>query len=48
MPFGAAMEGKSYRGHDECMGWWRNEILANWEFFEVIPEDFRASGTGSS
>jgi len=44
VPFGAAMEGKRYRGPDECWAWLRDEILANWEFFEVIPEDFRRVG----
>jgi ketosteroid isomerase-like protein len=41
VPFGAAMEGKSYSGHDGVMTWWRDEILASWEYFEVIPEHFR-------
>jgi ketosteroid isomerase-like protein len=44
VPFGAAMEGKSYRGPDEVVHWWRNEALANWEVFETIPEDFRRVG----
>jgi ketosteroid isomerase-like protein len=44
VPFGAAMEGKVYRGHDEVMHWWHHEVLANWEVFHVIPEDFRRVG----
>jgi ketosteroid isomerase-like protein len=44
VPFGAAMEGKSYRGPEEVMGWWRDEILASWEFFQVHPEKFRRVG----
>ena len=44
VPFGAAMEGKRYRGRDECWGWLRDEIFANWEFFEVIPEHFQRVG----
>ena len=40
IPFGAAMEGKSYRGPDAVIGWLRDEILATWEFFQVIPERF--------
>jgi ketosteroid isomerase-like protein len=44
VPFGAVMEGKSYRGHDGVMDWWRNEILASWEVFQVIPEEFRRVG----
>jgi ketosteroid isomerase-like protein len=44
VPFGAAMEGKSYRGPDEVLGWWREEIRANWETFQVFPEEFRRVG----
>jgi ketosteroid isomerase-like protein len=44
VPFGAAMEGKSYRGPDEVIRWWREEALANWEIFQTIPEDFRRVG----
>ena len=44
VPFGAAMEGKAYRGAEEVMGWWRDEILTSWESFRVLPEKFeRAS-----
>ena len=44
VPFGAAMEGKSYRGRDEVIHWWRDDALANWEVFETIPEAFRRVG----
>jgi len=44
VPFGAAMEGKRYRGPDEVLGWWRDEILASWEQFHVVPEAFRRVG----
>jgi ketosteroid isomerase-like protein len=44
VPFGAAMEGESYRGVDEVVGWWRHEILPSWERFEVIPDQFRRVG----
>ena len=44
VPFGAAMEGKSYHGIDEVVGWWRHEILSSWKWFEVIPEQFRRVG----
>ena len=44
IPFGAAMEGKSYRGPDAVIGWLRDEILATWEFFQVIPEHFERVG----
>jgi len=44
IPFGAAMEGKAYRGHDQVMSWWRDEIRASWKFFEVLPEQFQRVG----
>ena len=44
VPFGAAMERMSYRGPDEVIRWWRDEVQANWEVFETIPEDFRCVG----
>jgi len=44
VPFGAALEGKKYRGFTEVLGWWRHEILGTWEWFEVIPEEFRRVG----
>jgi ketosteroid isomerase-like protein len=40
IPFGAAMEGKSYRGVDAVVGWLRDEIWANWEHFDTVPEEF--------
>lgn len=44
VPFGAALEGGSYHGIEEVLDWWRDEILATWEWFEVIPEHFRRVG----
>jgi ketosteroid isomerase-like protein len=44
VPFGAAMEGKSYEGHAGVLGWWRDEILVNWEHFQVFPERFERVG----
>jgi ketosteroid isomerase-like protein len=44
IPFGAAMEGRTYRGHDGILDWWRNDILATWEVFEVHPERFEEVG----
>jgi ketosteroid isomerase-like protein len=44
VPFGAAMEGKSYQGHDAVMGWWNNEILVTWDRFQVLPERFQRVG----
>jgi uncharacterized protein len=44
VPFGAEMEGKSYRGHQGVRDWWQFEIDANWEVFETRPEEFRRVG----
>jgi uncharacterized protein len=44
VPFGAKMEGKLYRGHQGVQDWWQQEILANWEVFETLPEEFRRVG----
>jgi ketosteroid isomerase-like protein len=44
IPFGAAMEGKSYRGPEAVIAWLRDEILATWEYFEVLPERFERVG----
>jgi len=44
IPFGAAMEGRAYRGPDEVLAWWRDEIRVTWEFFEVHPESFQRVG----
>ena len=44
VPFGAAMEGTAYRGPEEVMGWWRDEILTSWESFRVLPEKFERAG----
>jgi ketosteroid isomerase-like protein len=44
VPFGAVMENKAYRGPQEVLGWWRDEILANWDSFQVLPEQFQRVG----
>ncbi len=44
VPFGAAMEGKSYKGHDGILDWFRNDIRANWEQFHTHARDFRKVG----
>ena len=44
IPFGAAMEGRSYRGIDEVTAWLRDDIWANWESFDTVPEEFRRVG----
>jgi ketosteroid isomerase-like protein len=44
VPFGAALQGKVYHGHDGVLEWWDNEIVPNWESFETIAEDFEPVG----
>jgi ketosteroid isomerase-like protein len=44
VPFGAEMEAKAYRGPQEVMRWWRDEILTNWESFQVLPDKFERAG----
>jgi ketosteroid isomerase-like protein len=44
IPFGAAMEGKCYRGHAGVREWYERELDVNWEVFEVHPEEFREVG----
>ena len=44
VPFGAAMEGKAYRGHADLREWWEHEIDANWETFETYAEGFEDVG----
>lgn len=44
VPFGAAMQRQTYRGQEGVLRWWRDEVLANWEVFHTIPEDFRRAG----
>ena len=44
VPFGAAMEGRAYRGPDQVLAWLRDEILVSWDFFEVHPEQFERVG----
>lgn len=44
IPFGAAIEGRSYRGPDQVVGWLRDEIWESWETFDTVPEEFRRVG----
>ena len=37
------VEGETYRGVEEVIGWWR-ENLANWESFTIVPEEFTRRG----
>lgn len=44
IPFGAALEGRAYRGPEAVLSWWNDEILVTWEQFEVHPERFERVG----
>ena len=44
IPFGAAMEGRSYHGHAGVRDWWEHQIEASWETFETHAEDFEDVG----
>ncbi|MEA2378693.1 MAG: hypothetical protein QOK00_3144 [Thermoleophilaceae bacterium] len=44
VPFGAAMEGQSYRGYEGVLEWWRRDIRMTWELFQVFPERFQRVG----
>jgi ketosteroid isomerase-like protein len=43
-PFGAALEGQTYRGTEQVRLWWRNEILGTFDFFRVLVEGFQRVG----
>jgi ketosteroid isomerase-like protein len=43
-PFGSELERESYHGRDEVIRWWQREVVANWDVYETIPEDFRRVG----
>lgn len=44
VPFGAAMEGRVYRGHDGVRDWFLQDIGANWQQFEAEAQEFREVG----
>jgi ketosteroid isomerase-like protein len=44
VPFGADLEGRSYYGIEQVSLWWRDEILATWEFFRVLVHGFQRVG----
>ena len=44
LPFGAALEGRSYAGIEQIKLWWRDEILGAWEFFRVLVDGFQRVG----
>jgi ketosteroid isomerase-like protein len=43
VPFGAAMEGVSYAGHEGILRWFKG-IQETWEHFETHPEEYREAG----
>jgi ketosteroid isomerase-like protein len=44
VPFGAALEGGSYTGHEEIRKWWVEEIRSTWERFGTVPSEFTKAG----
>ena len=40
VPFGAALEGRSYCGHEGVRQWWEEQIEPNWTRFETHAESF--------
>ena len=44
IPFGAAMEGRIYRGHEGVLEWLEQEVWATYETFEVYPDEFQEVG----
>ena len=44
VPFGAALEGKVCRGHDEVRAWWQTQSEV-WERLLLCAEEFKQVGT---
>ena len=44
IPFGAALQGRVFRGHAGLIEWWETEIAPTWEAFDVLPEEFQMVG----
>jgi ketosteroid isomerase-like protein len=44
IPFGAAMEGRVYRGHEGVLGWLEQELWATYETFETHPDEIQEVG----
>ena len=44
VPFGAALEGRSYSGRDGVRHWLTEVLSLTWDRFETIPTDYRAAG----
>jgi ketosteroid isomerase-like protein len=44
VPFGAAFEGRAYRGHDGVRQWWQEEIEPNWERFQTHADSYERVG----
>ena len=44
VPFGAKMEGRSYRGRHGVLEWLDTEVRTNWDYFFTIPEKFERVG----
>ena len=44
VPFGAALEGRSYSGREGVRHWLTEVLALTWERFETIAEDYRKVG----
>ena len=44
VPFGAALEGRTYSGRDGVRHWLTEVLSLTWDRFETIPTDYRAAG----
>jgi ketosteroid isomerase-like protein len=44
VPFGAAMQGRVYRGHAGVAEWFERDITTDWEVFDPRPEEFHVFG----
>jgi ketosteroid isomerase-like protein len=44
VPFGAALEGRSYTGREGVRHWLTEILSLTWERFETIPTDYRKAG----
>jgi ketosteroid isomerase-like protein len=44
VPFGAKMEGRTYRGHEGVLEWWQKDLFADWDHFDPQPQEFHVFG----
>jgi len=44
VPFGAAMEGRVYRGHAGVLEWFEKEVIETYQTFDVHPDEIQEVG----